>query len=106
VRAGTPHRRAHCAGGAGLASSQGLADGCSEAELLLYATGGAGEEQANRSGAPVGASAAWDSDCGLSNWSGVISGAAGGACSLCSEETFSDFINISFIFFQFFNPRI
>jgi hypothetical protein len=77
------HPPSPCAGGAGIASSRGLADGCSEAELLLCATGGAGEEQANRSGSPVGASAAWDSDCGLSNWSGVFSGAAGGACSLC-----------------------
>jgi hypothetical protein len=34
-----------CAGGAGLASARGLADGCSEAELLLCATGSAGESK-------------------------------------------------------------
>jgi hypothetical protein len=69
--------------GAGLASARGLADGCSEAGLLLCATGGAGDERANRTGAPVRASAAWDSECGLSDRNGVICNSAGGACSLC-----------------------
>ena len=72
-----------CAGGAGLASARGLAGGCSEAGLLLCATGGASEEQADRVGTPVGASAAWDSDCGLSDENGSICESAGGACLLC-----------------------
>ncbi len=40
-------------GWAGLASSRGLTDGCTEAGLLLYAPGGAVEMQASQSGAPV-----------------------------------------------------
>ena len=54
-----------------------------EAGLLLCATGGASEEQADRVGTPVGASAAWDSDCGLSDENGIICESAGGACLLC-----------------------
>jgi len=72
-----------CSGGAGLASVRGLAGGFSEAGLLLCATGGASEEQADRVGTPVGASAAWDSDCGLSDENGIICESAGGACLLC-----------------------
>ena len=51
--------------------------------MLLCATGGASEEQADRVGTPVGASAAWDSDCGLSDENGIICESAGGACLLC-----------------------
>ena len=79
---GSP-RASPCSGGAGLASARGLAGGFSEAGLLLCATEGAGEEQADRAGAPVGASTAWDSDCGLSDENGIICESAGGACLLC-----------------------
>jgi len=72
-----------CSGGAGLASVRGLAGGFSEAGLLLCATEGAGEKQADRAGAPVGASTAWDSDCRLSDENGNICESAGGACLLC-----------------------
>ena len=43
-----------CAGGwAGIASSRGLLNGCTEAGLLLCVPGGAVKMQASRSGAPV-----------------------------------------------------
>jgi hypothetical protein len=60
-----------CAGGAGLASVRGLAGGFSEAGLLLCVTEGADEKQADRAGAPVVASTAWDSDCRLSEENGI-----------------------------------
>jgi len=66
--------------GAGLASARGPVDGCSWAELLLCATEGAGDERADRAMASVRASAAWDSDCGLSDEYCIISGSAGGEC--------------------------
>ncbi len=44
---------ARVAGRAGLASSRGLTDGCTGAELLLCAPGGAVNMRASRSGAPV-----------------------------------------------------
>ncbi len=73
-----------CAGGVGLACARGLANGCFEAGLLLpCATEARVTEQADRARAPVRASAAWDSDCRLSDENSVISGSAGGACPLC-----------------------
>jgi hypothetical protein len=75
-----------CAGGAGLASHREVSPTGAPRPSCCCAPLGArvkSEQITTRSGAPVGASAAWDSDCGLSNWSGVICGSAGGACSLC-----------------------
>ncbi len=82
MRAGTPRHLALAAGRGLIANSRGLADGYSEAELLCAPSWGRCMLKGKQIGPgrhAVGASTAWDSDCGLSTWSGVISGAAGSA---------------------------
>ncbi len=81
VRAGTPHRLARA--GRGLLVREVSPTGAPRPSCCCAPLGARVKSKRIGPGRQSEPAAAWDSDCELSNWSGVISGAAGGACSLC-----------------------